>query len=104
MARSMHHEYDPIGQSFEEKDEAVPFSNLDPENEPFLYSREPTRLSNLRWIFPWILCVLFATTSGILMFFLLGQTARVNSQHRYANDFSKSDLKPGNCNIYLLRY
>lgn len=100
MARSQHHEYDPIGQSFEAKDEVVPTSIPDFENESFLYLREPTRLSNLSWIFPWILCAVFATTSGILMVLFLRQTTRVNSQCQYENDFSMFNLKPENYNTY----
>ena len=90
MARSEHHEYDSIGQSYEEKDTEVLFSNPDSEDEPFLHSRELVRLSNLKWTFPWILCALFATSSGMLMFLLQQQKERVSSQQIYANDFSKS--------------
>jgi len=87
MARSEYHEYDPVGQSFEGKDTEVPFSNPDSEDEPFLHSREPIRSPNLKWTLPWVLCALFATTSGILTFLLLHQTENLSDQHRYANDF-----------------
>ena len=101
MARSEYHEYDPVGHSSEEKYTGLPFSNPDSEDQPFLHRREPVRSSNLKWTLPWILCALFATTSGILTFLLLHPRENLNSQRGYVNDFRKSIVKTENINVCL---
>jgi hypothetical protein len=84
------HEYDPIIPS--EKDADVPYSDQNSEDEPFLESRQPVRLSRLRTSLPWILCAVFATTSAFLAFLLFEQPTCKTGQG-YVNDFSKGTKK-----------
>ena len=93
MAPTKHHQYDPISPStFDEKDAESPYSDQNSEDEPFLEPRQPATSSRLRFWLPWILCAVFATTSGVLTFVIYQQqpcpTCEVGKG--YINDFRKS--------------
>ncbi len=89
MAPSIQHDYEPVsGLSFKDKDTDVPYSDQNSEDEPFLDSRGPLQLSKIKCSWPWILCVVFATTSAVLTFLLFGQKERIGEG--YINDFCKS--------------
>lgn len=97
MPLSKHHQYDPISPpSLDGKDADAPYSDQNSEDEPFLETNQPVRLSRLRCSLPWILCAVFATTSAVLAF-LLFQHPRSKLGQGYINDFSKpfkNILKP----------
>ena len=89
MAPPEQHDYEPVnGLSFEDKEVDVPYSDQNSEDEPFLESRAPLRLSRIKLTLPWILCAVFATTSAVLTFFLFRQKGRIGVG--YINDFRKS--------------
>ncbi|KAH8802198.1 hypothetical protein F5882DRAFT_457212 [Hyaloscypha sp. PMI_1271] len=81
------HQYDPISPpSLDGKDADAPYSDQNSEDEPFLETNQPARLSRLRCSLPWILCAVFATTSAVLAF-LLFQQPRSKLGQGYINDF-----------------
>jgi hypothetical protein len=89
MAPPEQHDYEPVsGLSFEDKEVDVPYSDQNSEDEPFLESRAPLRLSRIKRSLPWILCAVFATTSAVLTFLLFRQKGRIGEG--YINDFRKS--------------
>jgi hypothetical protein len=89
MAPPEQHDYEPVsGLSFEDKEVDVPYSDQNSEDEPFLESRAPLRLSRIKRSLPWILCAVFATTSAVLTFLLFRQKGRIGVG--YINDFRKS--------------
>lgn len=91
MPRPDDYQYDPIRPSIEGKDSELPYAELNSENGPFLRVRKPKRLSNMKELLPWVLCIFLAIESCILLVFLIRAYMDIEQykQIRRQNEFSK---------------
>ncbi len=90
MSKSETHQYDPVRPSDEEKHAEMPESEPDSESDPFLSPRQSIRVSKLTRSLPWVLCILFASLSSVLLFFFYREHSELEQYRkiRRQNEFS----------------